>query len=53
MNLPALDFEMAVVKHLRQGQSASISIEGVRVGSIGRLAETIAALRISPACLRR
>ena len=42
MNLPPLDFEMAAVKHLRPGQSASISLEGARVGSIGRLAETLA-----------
>ena len=43
MNLPALDFEMAAVKHLRPGQSAAISAVGTRVGSIGRLAETVAA----------
>jgi len=42
MNLPPLDFEMAAVKHLRPGQSAAISTGGTRVGSIGRLAETIA-----------
>jgi phenylalanyl-tRNA synthetase beta chain len=42
MSLPALDFERAAVKHLRSGQSAAISIEGARVGSIGRLAESIA-----------
>ena len=42
MNLPPLDFEMATVKHLRPGQSAAISVNGTRVGSIGRLAETIA-----------
>ena len=42
MNLPPLDFEMAAVKHLPSGQSAAISIEGVRVGSVGRLAETLA-----------
>ena len=43
MNLPALDFAIAVVKHLRPGQSAAISTRGTRVGSIGRLAETVAA----------
>ena len=42
MNLPPLDFEMTAVKHLRPGQSTGISIEGTRVGSIGRLAETLA-----------
>jgi phenylalanyl-tRNA synthetase beta chain len=41
MNLPRLDFEMAPVKHLRPGQSAAISINGKRVGSIGRLAEKL------------
>jgi phenylalanyl-tRNA synthetase beta chain len=43
MNLPPLDFETAAVKHLRPGQSAAISAGGERVGSIGRLAETVAA----------
>lgn len=43
MNLPPLDFEMMAVKHLRPGQSAGISIGGARVGSIGRLAEAVAA----------
>jgi phenylalanyl-tRNA synthetase beta chain len=43
MNLPPLDFESGVIKHLRPGQSASISIEGARVGSIGRLADPLAA----------
>jgi phenylalanyl-tRNA synthetase beta chain len=43
MNLPPLDFEMAEVKHLRSGQSAAISIKGTQVGSIGRLAEPLAA----------
>ena len=42
MNLPALDFEMAAVKHLRAGQSASIHIGDTLVGSIGRLSEPIA-----------
>jgi phenylalanyl-tRNA synthetase beta chain len=43
MNLPPLDFEMAEVKHLRPGQSAAISIKGTQVGSMGRLAEPLAA----------
>jgi phenylalanyl-tRNA synthetase beta chain len=42
MNLPPLEFKMATVKHLRPGQTAAISIAGARVGSIGRLTETIA-----------
>ncbi len=43
MNLPPLDFASAEVTHLQAGQAAGISFKGVRVGSIGRLAETIAA----------
>jgi phenylalanyl-tRNA synthetase beta chain len=42
MNLPPLDFKIAAVKHLRPGQSAAISIEGARVGSIGCLTESLA-----------
>jgi phenylalanyl-tRNA synthetase beta chain len=42
MNLPALDFEVAVIRHLRPGQSASVKINGTPVGSIGRLIEPIA-----------
>jgi phenylalanyl-tRNA synthetase beta chain len=42
MNLPPLDFKMAAVKHLRPGQSAAISIEGARAGSIGCLTEILA-----------
>jgi phenylalanyl-tRNA synthetase beta chain len=42
MNLPALKFEVAAVKHLRPGQSAAITVNATRVGSIGRLAETVA-----------
>src|SRR5437762_2847764 len=42
MNLPPLDFASAEVTHLQPGQAAEISFNGVRVGSIGRLAETIA-----------
>ena len=40
---PSLDYEAADVKHLRSGQAAAVSINGKRVGSIGRLAETTAA----------
>jgi phenylalanyl-tRNA synthetase beta chain len=43
MNLPPLDFQMTEFKHLRSGQSAAISIKGQLVGSIGKLAEPLAA----------
>ncbi len=43
MNLPPLTFESATVKHLRAGQSAAINASGARVGTIGRLADLIAA----------
>jgi phenylalanyl-tRNA synthetase beta chain len=43
MNLPPLNFDKATVKHLRPGQSAAVSIEGTPVGTIGRLAESLAA----------
>src|SRR5262249_11476385 len=42
MNLPALDFAAASIKHLRPGQSAAIHIDGNQIGSIGRLAESVA-----------
>jgi phenylalanyl-tRNA synthetase beta chain len=42
LKLPALDYQAAEVKHLRTGQSAAVSINGTRVGSIGRLAEAAA-----------
>lgn len=42
MNLAPLEFEAAEIKHLRAGQSAAISVGGVRVGSIGRLSEAAA-----------
>ncbi|MDX6306479.1 MAG: phenylalanyl-tRNA synthetase beta chain [Blastocatellia bacterium] len=42
MNLPPADFEMGAIRHLRPGQSASISVGGTRVGSIGRLSESLA-----------
>jgi len=41
MNLSPLSFAAATIKHLRPGQSASISADGSRVGSIGRLADSI------------
>jgi phenylalanyl-tRNA synthetase beta chain len=36
-------FSAAEIKHLRAGQSASISIDGTVVGSVGRLSDEIAA----------
>jgi phenylalanyl-tRNA synthetase beta chain len=43
MNLPALSFESAAIKHLRPGQAATVSVNGTPVGSIGRLSDSIAA----------
>ena len=43
MNLPDLTFAAAEIRHLRRGQSAQILINGARVGTIGRLADEIAA----------
>lgn len=39
---PSLDYEGGRAKHLRVGQTASININRNRVGSIGRLAESVA-----------
>jgi phenylalanyl-tRNA synthetase beta chain len=43
MNLPKANFAAAGVKHLRPGQSAAIRANGTPLGSIGRLAEAVAA----------
>ncbi|HEX9963338.1 MAG TPA: phenylalanine--tRNA ligase subunit beta, partial [Pyrinomonadaceae bacterium] len=43
VNLPALEFAAADVKHLRKGQSAEIRAGGKAVGTIGRLNDEIAA----------
>jgi len=44
MNLSALKFAQANVRHLRAGQTASIKLaDGTDVGSMGRLAENVAA----------
>jgi phenylalanyl-tRNA synthetase beta chain len=44
MKLAPLAFAKANVKHLREGQSAEILLpDGLPIGSVGRLAETIAA----------
>jgi phenylalanyl-tRNA synthetase beta chain len=42
MNLPPLDYQAAGARHLRAGQAAAISVNGVQVGAIGRLAESVA-----------
>lgn len=39
-----LEFSSSSVKHLREGQTAAIKINGTVVGSIGRLAESAAAV---------
>ena len=44
LRLPGLDYHAAEVKHLRAGQSAAVSINGTRIGSIGRLAEAAAGI---------
>lgn len=41
INLPPLTFEAAAVKHLQAGQTASVRINETRIGSIGRLSETL------------
>jgi phenylalanyl-tRNA synthetase beta chain len=43
LKVPSLEYEAARVKHLRAGQAAAISVKGQRVGSLGKLAESIAA----------
>ena len=42
LKLPSLDYQAALARHLRVGQTAAISIKGIRVGAIGRLAESVA-----------
>src|SRR6185295_791746 len=37
-----LDFEAANLKHLREGQTAAIKLNGATIGNLGRLAENIA-----------
>ena len=43
MKLPSLEYEAGNVKHLRPGQVGIVRMNGIQVGSIGRLNETIAA----------
>lgn len=42
MNLPPARFEAAEIRHLRAGQSAAITANDKRVGTIGRLTEAVA-----------
>ncbi len=42
MNLPALEFVAARVKHLREGQAARVLLGGREIGSAGRLADELA-----------
>jgi phenylalanyl-tRNA synthetase beta chain len=39
-----LEFESASVRHLREGQSARVTLKGAEVGTLGRLAEEVASL---------
>ena len=43
IGLPDAEFSAENVKHLRKGQSASISVNGVKIGYLGQLSEEIAA----------
>jgi phenylalanyl-tRNA synthetase beta chain len=43
MRVGGLEFAPASVRHLREGQSARVELNGVEVGSIGRLSEEAAA----------
>jgi phenylalanyl-tRNA synthetase beta chain len=44
MNLEPLNYSKTEVKHLRSGQAASLSlVDGLRIGSAGRLADSVAA----------
>jgi phenylalanyl-tRNA synthetase beta chain len=42
MNLPPLEFRQGSVRHLREGQSARVYLEGAALGSIGRLSDEMA-----------
>jgi phenylalanyl-tRNA synthetase beta chain len=39
-----LEFESASVRHLREGQSARVTLKGAEVGTLGRLSEEVASL---------
>lgn len=42
LNLPSVTVDAATVKHLRPGQSGTVSLDGHRIGSLGRLSESVA-----------
>lgn len=42
LKLPAFDYHADNIKHLRPGQAAAVTINGQRIGSLGRLAEAVA-----------
>ena len=42
MRLGPLSFESGAVKHLREGQTAAIKLDGKMIGSLGRLSESVA-----------
>jgi phenylalanyl-tRNA synthetase beta chain len=44
MRVGGLGFEPASVRHMREGQSARVTLRGEPVGTIGRLSEEVAAL---------
>lgn len=44
MHLPALQFAPQSARHLRAGQAAEVSIDGRRVGHLGRLDDRVAAM---------
>ena len=43
MRVGGLEFEPASVRHMREGQSARVTLRGVEVGTLGRLSEEIVA----------
>lgn len=44
MRVGGLEFEPDSVRHMREGQSARVTLRGARVGTIGRLSEEVATL---------
>src|SRR5215213_1762505 len=42
MRVVGLEFEPASARHLREGQSARVTLKGVEVGTLGRLSEDVA-----------
>jgi phenylalanyl-tRNA synthetase beta chain len=42
MRVVGLEFETASVRHLREGQSARVTLKGAEVGTLGRLSEEVA-----------